>query len=216
MKASTYAAVATVLMTTTAPIALGAPHELNLINPASPTPGERVKVDFSVRSGTLIVHFDVKTAKVNPKIDPSELYNGDVVEIFLNTTASKGLRPYYEFEVSPYDQQLLVKITDANGKPHFDEKWTLKSFRHSVKLDKTKPGWEATMEIPLADIGWQGKTEELTGNAFAIIGPKGDRRYYSLNLPKQDKPSFHKPEFFRPFDLEEAKAAETGGEANSE
>jgi hypothetical protein len=207
--------MATALLTTS-PIALGAPHELNLINPASPTSGEGVKVDFSRRGDTLIVHFDVKTAKVNPKINPAELYNGDVVEIFLNTTASKGLRPYYEFEVSPYDQQLLVKITEVGGKAHFDEAWKLKSFTHSVSVHPGK-GWEATMQIPLKDIGWDGTVENISGNAFCILGVKGQRRYYSLNLPKQDKPSFHKPEFFRPFDIESASPAQAAGEeSNSE
>src|SRR4051812_35016492 len=121
MKASQIALAATLL--TTSPIALGAPHELNLINPASPTSGESVKVDFTRTGDSLVAHFDVKTATINPKKDPTELYNGDVVEIFLNTSASKGLRPYYEFEVSPYNQQLTVKISEVGGKPHFDEKW---------------------------------------------------------------------------------------------
>ena len=57
------------------------------------------------------------------------------------------------------------------------------------------------MEIPLKELGWKGNPATITGNAFAILGAKGVRRFYSAYLPRQRKPNFHQPSFFKPFPL---------------
>ena len=86
-----------------------------------------------------------------------------------------------------------------NGK--HDERWSTEKFKHSVTIQADRPGWDAVMEIPLKDLAWNGDPATLAGNAFAILGAKGVRRFYSAYLPRQQKPNFHQPSFFKPFPL---------------
>jgi hypothetical protein len=177
------------------------PQILNLIFPADGEEGEATRVRYSLRDDSLIVSYEVTTRDINPeKVEGSEIYNGNVVELFICTTTKPGQtpRPYYEFEVSPYNQELQVLI-DKNGK--FDEKWSTANFRHSVTIRPDRPGWDAVMEIPLKDLFWNGDPAALTGNTFAILGAKGVRRFYSAYLPRQQKPNFHEPNLFKPFPL---------------
>jgi hypothetical protein len=177
------------------------PQTLNLIFPADGEEGEATRVRYSLRVYTLIVAYEVTTRDINPeKMGDTEIYNGNVVELFICTTArpAQTPRPYYEFEVSPYNQELQVLI-DRNGK--FNEKWNTPKFRHSAAIRPDRPGWDAVMEIPLKDLAWNGDPATLAGNAFAILGAKGVRRFYSAYLPRQQKPNFHEPSFFKPFPL---------------
>ena len=180
------------------------PQTLRLVFPAHGKEGEAVQVRYTLTDKTLVVNFEVSTRDTDPgKVGDAGIYNGNVVEIFVCTTAKPAQlpRPYYEFEVSPYNQELQVLI-DKDGK--FHEQWKTAGFKHSVTLQKSRPGWDATMEIPLQDLGWNGDPATLVGNAFAIIGAKGVRRFYSAYLPPQQKPSFHLPVFFKPFPLNNA------------
>jgi hypothetical protein len=177
------------------------PQILNLIFPADGEEGEVTRVRYSLRDDTLIVTYEATTRDINPqKMGDIEIYNGNVVELFICTTARPAQmpRPYYEFEVSPYDQELQVLI-DKNGK--FNEKWNTAKFKHSATIRPDRPGWDAVMEIPLKDLAWNGDPATLAGNAFAILGAKGVRRFYSAYLPPQQKPNFHDPSFFKPFPL---------------
>jgi len=148
------------------------PQTLNLVFPADGEEGEATRVRYSLTDDTLIVTYEVTTRDINPeKMNDIEIYNGSVVELFICTTARPGQtpRPYYEFEVSPYNQELQVLI-DINGK--FNEKWNTRKFRHSATIRGGRPGWDAVMEIPLKELGWQGNPATITGNAFAILGAK--------------------------------------------
>jgi hypothetical protein len=177
------------------------PQILNLIFPADAEEGEVTRVRYSLRDDTLIVTYEVTTRDITPeKISDTEIYNGNVVELFICTTARAGQtpRPYYEFELSPYNQELQVLI-DKNGK--FNEKWSIAEFKHSATIQPERPGWDAVMEIPLKDLAWNGDPATLSGNAFAILGANGVRRFYSAYLPPQQKPNFHEPSFFKPFPL---------------
>lgn len=177
------------------------PQDLHLVFPAHGVKGEATQVRYTLTNNTLIVNYVVTTRNVNPgKIGDTEIYNGNVVELFICTTARPGQtpRPYYEFNVSPYDQELQVLI-DKNGK--FNEKWKTAKFQHSVTVHTDRPGWDAAMEIPLNDLGWNGDPASVAGNAFSILGAKGVRRFYSAYLPPQQKPNFHQPSFFKPFPI---------------
>jgi hypothetical protein len=80
------------------------PQILNLIFPADGEEGEVTRVRYSLRDETLVVAYEVTTRDINPeKMDDAEIYNGNVVELFICTTArpAQTPRPYYEFEVSP-------------------------------------------------------------------------------------------------------------------
>ena len=174
------------------------PQNLRLVFPAHGKEGEAVQVNYTLAGKTLVVNFQVSTRDTDPgKVGDAEIYNGNVVELFVCTTTKSGQmpRPYYEFEVSPYNQELQVLI-DQDGK--FHEHWKTAGFKHSVTLQKGRPGWDATLEIPLGDLGWSGEPAALVGNTFAIVGGKGVRRFYSAYLPQQTKPNFHQPKFFKP------------------
>jgi hypothetical protein len=166
------------------------PQTLNLVFPADGEECEATRVRYSLTDDTLIVTYEVTTSDINPeKMGDSEIYNGNVVELFICTTAGPGQtpRPYYEFEVSPYNQELQVLI-DKNGK--FNEKWNTGNFKHSATIQPDRPGWDAVMEIPLKDLAWNGEPATLAGNAFAILGAKGSRRFYSAYLPRQQGLTF--------------------------
>lgn len=180
------------------------PQTLNLVFPAEGEEGEVTRVRYSLTDDTLIVTYEVTTRDINPeKMADTEIYNGNVVELFICTTArpAQTPRPYYEFEVSPYNQELQVLI-DKNGK--FNEKWSTAEFKYSATIQPERPGWDAAMEIPLKDLAWNGDPATLAGNAFAILGAKGARRFYSAYLPPQQKPNFHEPSFFKPFPLNDS------------
>ncbi|HYZ72772.1 MAG TPA: hypothetical protein VE641_06805, partial [Chthoniobacterales bacterium] len=68
-------------------------------------------------------------------------------------------------------------------------------------MQPNRPGRDAMMEIPLKDLAWNGDTATLAGNAFAILGASGARRFYSAYLPRQPRPNFHEPSSFKPFPL---------------
>jgi len=177
------------------------PQTLNLVFPSHGDEGEATRVTYNLRDDALVVTYEVTTRDVNPeKVADTEIFNGNVVELFICTTARPAQipRPYYEFEVSPYNQELQVLI-DKNGK--FNEKWNTAKFMHSATIRTDRPGWDAVMEIPLKDLAWNGDPATLVGNAFAILGAHGVRRFYSAYLPQQPKPNFHEPAFFKPFPL---------------
>jgi hypothetical protein len=177
------------------------PQTLNLVFPANGEEGEATRVRYSLTEDTLIVTYEVTTREINPeKMGDAEIYNGNVVELFICTTArpAQTPRPYYEFEVSPYNQELQVLI-DKNGR--FNEKWSTAKFNHSATMQPNRPGWDAMMEIPLKDLAWNGDPATLAGNAFAILGASGARRFYSAYLPRQPRPNFHEPSSFKPFPL---------------
>lgn len=148
------------------------------------------------------------------------LWETDVVEVFVGiapppeTEANIGKqRPqgYWEFQVSPLGQWFELKILEA--RKNFDRN-IASGFKKSVTPTGTD-SWEATLEIPLEifkevlppatpkkdamDPSSQDFAQSLIGGAFAILGPPAQRTYLALHLPKQEKPDFHLPAFFKPF-----------------
>jgi hypothetical protein len=189
------------------------PQTLHLVFPTDGEEGEAISVRYKLTDDALIVTYEITTPDIHPEIiSDTEIYNGNVVELFICTTARPAQmpRPYYEFEVSPYNQALQVLI-DIKGK--FNEKWNTEKFRHSSAIQAARPGWDALMEIPLKELGWMGDPATITGNAFAILGAKGVRRFYSAYLPRQQKPNFHQTSFFRPFPVNDGESFSSGRDA---
>jgi hypothetical protein len=80
------------------------PQILHLVFPVDGEEGEATRVRYNLTDNTLIVTYEVTTRDINPeKMSDTEIYNGNVVELFISTTArpAQTPRPYYEFEVSP-------------------------------------------------------------------------------------------------------------------
>ena len=79
--------------------------ELSLVAPATSALKNPVEAHVSLSDDALIARFSVSTPSLNAKkvLAAGEYpYQFDVVELFV--TFSDGGFPYYEFEVSPYNQ----------------------------------------------------------------------------------------------------------------
>lgn len=148
--------------------------------------GDRLTADFSVRAARLSFNRDF----------PSQgshwgLWDWDVVELFVSTGGSD----YYEFQVSPLDQAFELRIFEPRKR--FDKEfrcaWTHAS---SVSGEAGAYEWNARMSLPLRELGWGGDVTAIRGGAFAILGAAGERGYWSLFLPPQEKPDFHLPSCF--------------------
>ncbi len=173
------------------------PDPLHLVYPQESSLQNPVTVQLTLGEKILHVNFEVHTPEIYAKkqLKSAEYpYQYDVVEVFIAT--SKNTQnlpvPYYEFELSPFDQSLQVKVITPF-------KQVIKGIdmgvQHSVA--RFPGGWRAEMLIPMENLGWDGDRCSIVGNAFAILG-KPPRSFWSLYLPHEDKPNFHKPEYFKP------------------
>jgi hypothetical protein len=157
-----------------------------------------VSVRFALDGNSLKVVFEVRTAAIYAKapLDANEYpFQRDVVEVFVSVSgATTNNFPYYEFELSPYNQAFQVKIPGV--KQRFQEGIHVPGFEHAVT--RLNGRWVGTMTIPLDALGWDGDVTKVVGNAYAILGKPPHRSLWSLFLPVQTKPNFHRPEFFRP------------------
>jgi len=150
-------------------------------------------VHVSLADDALIARFSVSAPSLNAKkvLGPNEYpYQFDVVELFV-TFSDSGF-PYYEFEVSPYNQTFQVKIVST------------KDHQEGVDLGSTSTaamvtgGWNAELAIPLKPLGWDGDPSKISGNLFSILGQWRARGYWSAFLPKAAKANFHQPQYFKP------------------
>lgn len=173
-------------------------RRLTLAYPAQSDLAAPVQVAFALEDKVLHARFEVRTPEINAKeqFAAGEYpFQFDVVEIFVSVAGlgkPAGPFPYFEFELSPFDQTFEVRI-DSLKKP-FHEGIDL-GLRHLVT--KFDGGWIGEMWIPLDRLGWDGHPEKIVGNAYAILGPHGRRSFWSLTLPPLKKPNFHQPKYFR-------------------
>jgi hypothetical protein len=165
--------------------------DLSLVTPAKSVLKKPVQVKASLADDTLTVSYSV-TAPLNavkvlgPKQSP---YMFDVVELFV-TFSDTGF-PYFEFEVSPFNQSLQVSIFSRTR------------HREGVDLGLVSSatilphGWTAELKIPLKTLDWDGDVRKIRGNFYATL-ERAPRSYWSSFLPKAKKPDFHQPRFFQP------------------
>jgi hypothetical protein len=167
--------------------------ELSLVTLARSLPTNAVQADATLVDDTLTVHFSVSAPSLNAKkvLAPGEYpYQFDVVELFV--TFSDGGFPYFEFEVSPYNQTFQVRIVSA------------KEHHEGVDLGLTSTativtgGWTAELKIPLKPLGWGGDPATVRGNFYSILGQSRARGYWSAFLPMAAKANFHQPQYFKP------------------
>jgi hypothetical protein len=167
--------------------------DLALVAPATSTLKKPVRAAVSVADDILNVQFSVATPTLNarkslgPKQHP---YMFDVVELFV-TFSNTGF-PYYEFEVSPYNQVFQVRIL-SRTEP-FQEGVDLGLMSVATILPT---GWSAQLKVPLKQIGWDGDTKKIRGNLYSILGVSPKRSFWSSFLPKAPKANFHQPRFFQ-------------------
>jgi hypothetical protein len=167
--------------------------ELSLVAPATSALKNPLQVHVSLADDALIARFSVSTPSLNAKkvLGLREYpYQFDVVELFV-TFSDSGF-PYYEFEVSPYNQTLQVRIVSA------------KQHQEGVDLGSTSTaaiatgGWNVELKVPLKPLGWDGDPSKIRGNLYSILGQGRARSYWSAFLPKATKANFHQPQYFQP------------------
>jgi hypothetical protein len=174
----------------TAPEALAC--DLTLVSPAKSILRKPVQAKASLAGDTLTASFAVSSPSLNAKkvLGPQQYpYMFDVVELFV-TFSDTGF-PYYEFEVSPYNQTFQVRIVSR--------------VRHQEGVDLglvstatlRTGGWYAEMKIPLKSLGWDGDVRKIRGNFYSVL-ERSPRSYWSSFLPKAPKANFHQPQFFKP------------------
>jgi hypothetical protein len=166
---------------------------LSLVAPAKSALEKPVQVKASLADDTLSVRYSVSAPSLNARkvLGAGQYpYMFDVVELFV--TFSQTGFPYFEFEVSPYDQTFQVKIV-SHGEP-FQEGIDLGLVSEATLLPD---GWTADLKIPLKALGWDGDPGTIRGNFFAIL-ERAPRSYWSSFLPRAKKPNFHQPQFFQP------------------
>jgi len=167
--------------------------ELSLVAPVTSALKNPVQAHVSLSDDALIARFSVSTPSLNAKkvLAAGEYpYQFDVVELFV--TFSDGGFPYYEFEVSPYNQTFQVWIVSA------------KQHQEGVDLGSTSTatmatgGWNVELKVPLKLLGWDGDPSKIRGNLYSIFGQGRARSYWSVFLPKAAKANFHQPQYFKP------------------
>ena len=182
--------VAAVAFSLTSPGALAC--DLTLVSPAKSVLKKPVQATASLAGDTLTVSFLVTSPSLNARkvLGPKQYpYMFDVVELFV--TFSETGFPYFEFEVSPYNQTFQVRIASRT--------------RHQEGVDlgltsaaTLRPGgWSAEMKIPLTALGWDGDPAKIRGNFYSIL-ERSPQSYWSSFLPKAKTAKFHQPQYFRP------------------
>jgi hypothetical protein len=167
--------------------------ELSLVAPATSALKNPVQVHASLTEDALVTRFFVSAPSLNAKkvFAPGEYpYQFDVVELFV--TFSETGFPYFEFEVSPYNQTFQVRIVSTK-EHHEGVDLGLMSTATPVT-----GGWNAELTIPLKPLGWDGDPAKIRGNFHSILGQGQQRSYWSAFSPKAKKPNFHQPQYFKP------------------
>jgi hypothetical protein len=176
----------------TSPAALAC--DLSLVAPAKSVLKKPVQVRASLAGDTLTASYSVSAPSLNAKkiLGPRQFpYMFDVVELFV--TFSETGFPYYEFEVSPFNQSFQVRII-SHTQP-FQEGIDL----GLVSAAKILPGgWTAELKISLKPLGWDGDPGKIRGNFYSILERAPKRSFWSSFLPKAKKANFHQPQFFQP------------------
>jgi hypothetical protein len=174
----------------TAPGALAC--ELSLVTPARSVLKKPVQAKASLADDTLTVRYSVSSPSLNARkvLGPQQHpYMFDVVELFV--TFSETGFPYYEFEVSPFNQTFQVKIVSH---ALHQEGVDLGLVSGATILPR---GWTAELRIPLRPLGWDGDPRKIRGNFYSIL-ERAPRSFWSSFLPKARKANFHQPQFFQP------------------
>ena len=124
-------------------------------------------VSYEIDNSYLKFCFEAYDSSLNSfsSIDNDELYNGDVVEVFLDF----GDAFYYEFEVAPNGATFVAKIID--GKPVFIKN---DFFKSNVKVE----GHNYFVEM-IIDLSKLKQKESIKFNAYRIE-TKGIKTNYIL------------------------------------
>jgi hypothetical protein len=167
--------------------------DLSLVAPAKSALTKPVQVQAALAGDVLTASYAVSAPSLNANkvLGPGQYpYMFDVVELFV--TFSETGFPYFEFEVSPFNQTFQVKIVSLTQRQEGVDLGLVSS-------TTIRPGgWSAEMKIPLKALGWDGDFRKIRGNFYSILERAPKRSFWSAFLPKAAKANFHQPQFFQP------------------
>jgi alpha-galactosidase len=125
-----------------------------------------------------------------------ELWNRDVVEVFINPEPER-VNHYYEFEVAPNNQWIDLEI-DKDKDPFNDAAWD-SHFEHATRVGTTDHLWTCEMRIPVKALRVESAPPgaEWRVNFYRADGPGDDnqRRFMSWSTIPEGK-TFHVPTRF--------------------
>ncbi len=132
----------------------------------------------------------------DPAKERWELWNRDVVEVFVNPQPER-VNHYYEFEVAPNNQWIDLEI--MLEKQSYDAKWE-SHFEHATRVDPKKHTWTCEMRIPVSpmNVAVMPPNEEWRINFYRADGPGDDtvRRFLAWSPTLGEKADFHVPTRF--------------------
>jgi Carbohydrate family 9 binding domain-like len=139
----------------------------------------------------------------DPAKERWELWNRDVVEVFLNPQP-EHLNHYYEFEVAPNNQWIDLEI-DKTKVPFNDAAWN-SGFTHATRVgasgDAPRRVWTCEMRVPIAALAVtvMPPQQEWRINFFRADGPSGpgnnnERRFLAWSTIPEGT-TFHTPSRF--------------------
>ena len=132
----------------------------------------------------------------DPAKERWELWNRDVVEVFINPEPRR-VTHYYEFEVAPNNQWIDLEI-DHSKSPFYDPSWA-SGFEHATRVNVDSHYWTCEMRIPLVSIGVRqvraGDNWRVNFFRFDGLGDDSQRRSISwVSIPGGN--TFHTPTRF--------------------
>lgn len=132
----------------------------------------------------------------NPSKERWELWERDVVEVFINPRPER-VNHYYEFEVAPNNMWIDLEI-DKDKDPFNNPGWN-SQFAHSTRIDPKNKIWTCEMRIPVSsmNVARVDPGSEWRVNFFRADGPGGnsERRFMSWSTIPGSK-TFHVPTRF--------------------
>jgi len=167
--------------------------DLSLVAPATSALKKPAQAKASLADGILTTSYSVTAPSLNATkvFGPGQYpYMFDVVELFV--TFSETGYPYFEFEVSPYNQNFQVRILS-----HAQHQEGVDLGLVSTATIRPASGWDAELKIPLKPLGWDGDQKKIRGNFYSILGRGSTRSYWSTFLPRARHADFHQPQFFQ-------------------
>lgn len=123
------------------------------------------------------------------------LWNKDVVEAFLQLRSDVDdlKAPYLEVQVSPLNQPFALIITEPRKTFFAPDNLDIKT---ESKIDGKI--WTGSIEVTFPK---EIKGEYLFGGFFSCLQIE-PREYFAILPNPEERPDFHRPEFFVPLDLE--------------
>lgn len=151
-------------------------------------------VTASWNYSTLYFHFDCCFERLQRREpDPEELWEGDVVEVFLRPA---DLDHYFEVEISPSGSSLAAIV----HRPRIDVDFGWRpDLVVESRVDEEAQRWQVDLGIALADLGQAAAPRSGTSwrlNLTRIAGEAPRREYLSWRPTWAPEPDFHVPQCF--------------------